>query len=529
MTSSIRRILPVLLFGSITLAACGGEGSPTKVIPPDCSIAPVAARPAATVTPLQPGPYHALFVQAAAEFGVPPALLESVGWTETRWTMVRGHEEFEGVPPAYGVMALRGDALERGARLAAVSPEAVRSDAASNIRAAAALLAAYGRETGADSGSPATWSAATGLYSGIGLPEARDEYSTRVLAGAGVARVLPMAYAAADPCTPNPPPPGATTDFAGAVWRPSPNFNSRMAPPGGTIHMVIIHTCEGNYSGCWSWLVNTQSQVSAHYVLNDDGSEVSQLVREKDRAWQIGATYHCVNDYNHDCTPGQYEGVQSNHFTIGIEHAGFADTTPWQASMIDKSAQLVCDMSKRWNIPRDWRHIVAHGQLQPENRTDPGPHWPWTTYIGKIQRYCGETVADDDNARNDTTFVKAQFSGNWYRASDTDGFYAFSYRWADSGASTDDPFVFSFYLPQGGARTVEAWWTAGSNRTPQARYIAVTAAGDTLGSATLDQRANGGGWQTVGQWTFPAGWNRVLLSRRGPQGVVVVGDAVRLR
>ena len=41
--------------------------------------------------------------------------------------------------------------------------------------------------------------------------------------------------------------------------------------------------------------------------------------------------------------------------------------------------------------------------------------------------------------------------------------------------------------------------------------------------------ANGGDWQRVGQWTFPAGWNRVLLSRRGPAGVVVVGDAVRLR
>jgi N-acetyl-anhydromuramyl-L-alanine amidase AmpD len=333
---------------------------------------------------------------------------------------------------------------------------------------------------------------------------------------------MPLAYAAADPCVTPPP---EQPDFASAIFRASPNFNSRMSGEGGKIHMVIIHTCEGNYSGCWSWLVSTQSQVSAHYVVNDDGSEVTQTVKEAKRAWQIAATYDCTLNFSHDC---QLNGTQSNHFTIGIEHAGFADVTPWQPGMIDKSAQLVCDMSKRWDIPRDWRHIVGHGQLQPANRTDPGTKWPWAVYIGKIQRYCGELVVDDANARNDTTAAKSSASSNWYASSETTGFYASGYRWADSGAS-DDPLVFSFYLPEGGQKTVEGWWTAGSNRTSAAKYVALNAAGDTLGMATVDQRSNGGDWQRLGQWTFSAGWNRVLLSRQGPAGAVVVGDAVRVK
>jgi N-acetyl-anhydromuramyl-L-alanine amidase AmpD len=80
--------------------------------------------------------------------------------------------------------------------------------------------------------------------------------------------------------------------------------------------------------------------------------------------------------------------VQSNHFTIGVEHAGFASQSAWPVAQIDASARLVCDMTRRWGIPRDRLHIVSHGQLQPHNRTDPGANWPWADYLARIDRYC---------------------------------------------------------------------------------------------------------------------------------------------
>ena len=531
MMPSTRRLAPLLFSAAVLLAACGGDKSPTKVVPPQCSVSGVSASVAA-VAPLQPGPYHALFLAAAAEFHVPAALLASIGWTETRWQMVRGQQEFEGMPAAFGVMALRGAALERGAALAGVSAEAARSDAASNIRAAAALLAEYGRENGADPASPASWSVAAASYSGIEVPEARAQYTGLVLTGAGIRPVMPLAYAAASCDTT--PTPTVLADEPGAIWRPSPNFGSRPAPPTGTIHMIIVHTCEGNYAGCWSWLQNPAAVASAHYVVNEDGTEVSQLVRESDRAWQIAANYNCALNYDFECTMGLYDSVSVNHFSIGVEHGGYSDVTQWTPAFYAASAKLMCDITKRWDIPRDWRHIVGHGQLQPSNRTDPGSKWPWTSYMGMIQRDCGELVVDDDNARNDTAFVKAQVPAGWtLSASRVNGtyppFYGFGYRSIASDPATDAPMVFSFYLDAAGTKTVEAWWTAGTDRSPQARYIALNAAGDTLGSATVDQRANGGAWQRLGQWSFPAGWNRVLLSRKGPAGTVVVGDAVRLK
>jgi len=120
-------------------------------------------------------------------------------------------------------------------------------------------------------------------------------------------------------------------------------------------------------------------------VVREDGAEITQLVREPSRAWHIGATYDSTRNAGHD---GRLHGVQSNHFTIGVEHAGFARQTTWPAAQLDASAKLVCDVARRWQIPRDALHIVAHGQLQPYNRTDPGAGWPWADYLARIERFC---------------------------------------------------------------------------------------------------------------------------------------------
>ncbi len=377
---------------ALLLAACGG--SPDKTVaPPSCSVARVpAAVPtiAAAVVP-NASPYDAIFEAAGAEFGVPAGLVRAIGYVETRWQMVEGEEEFVGMPVAHGVMALRGERLREGARLAVVGNASARRDAAANIRAAAALLRTYGDSTGAHDGDITSWSSAVARFSGIALLEGQQAYVADVFAVLDGRRSEPAqaeaAVVASGSCTTPPPspPPAPSVDQAGAVWRASPNFNSRMAGDGGRIHIVIVHSCEGSYSGCWSWLAQQASGVSAHYVVREDGAEITQLVRESSRAWHIGAIYDSTLNANHD---GLLHGVQSNHFTIGIEHAGFAAQTSWPVAQIDASARLVCDLSKRWQVPRDRLHIVSHGQLQPYNRTDPGSDWPWTDYLARINQYC---------------------------------------------------------------------------------------------------------------------------------------------
>ena len=281
-------------------------------------------------------------------------------------------------------MALRGARLRQGAARAGLPETLVRTDPAANVRTAAALLRGYADSMRITAGDDASaWAPAVARYSGIELAEGQQAYVRdvyAVLAGRRAARTPNDAlYSAADPCG------SPLTDQAGAVWHPSPNFDQRMSGDAGKIHIVIIHSCEGSYVGCWSWLADPSSRVSAHYVVREDGGEITQLVRESSRAWHIAAIYDSTLNSGHD---GRLQGVQSNHFTIGIEHAGFASQTSWPVQQVDASARLVCNVAKRWQIPRDRLHVVSHAQLQPYNRTDPGSGWPWADYLARINRYC---------------------------------------------------------------------------------------------------------------------------------------------
>ena len=58
-------------------------------------------------------------------------------------------------------------------------------------------------------------------------------------------------------------------DYPDAIWRASPNYSARPSGTAGKVAMVIIHTCEGGYAGCWGWLRNSASGVSAHYVVSE--------------------------------------------------------------------------------------------------------------------------------------------------------------------------------------------------------------------------------------------------------------------
>ncbi|HVH68372.1 MAG TPA: N-acetylmuramoyl-L-alanine amidase [Gemmatimonadales bacterium] len=514
------RKAPYTLVGSILLLVGAAACRQTPVQP--CST-PAGAAQGLSRIPLGASPFDSAFRAAGAEFAVPPAVLAGVGWAETRWQMIQGGEELPGLAPAFGVMALRGGALERGAALARVSVEAARRDPVANIRAAAALLDAYAREASIDRTRLAEWGPVIWRYSGLERSDARSAYAREVDRTFDRPALAPLI--GTGPCPPTGGGGGAP-DYAPAVWRPSPNFDQRAGDSTGVIHMLIIHTCESNYVSCWSWLVNPAAQASAHYVVNEDGTEISQLVREANRAWHIAALYDCTLNRRHECWRN---GVQSNHFTVGIEHAGFASQSSFPPSQLEASAALACNITRTHAIPRDWQHIVGHGQLQPADRTDPGPNWPWISYLHRVQAICGEVVIDDSAQFNDTLVAVATVPAGWAASDTTPDFYGGGYRWASTQPAATDAAVFSFRLTAAEPRTIDVRWTSGANRSPVATYAVVTSAGDTVAVVSQDQRSGGGTWHTLGTWTFPAGWNRVALERRGAVGPVVVADAVRAR
>ncbi|HEY8375825.1 MAG TPA: N-acetylmuramoyl-L-alanine amidase [Nannocystis sp.] len=490
------------------------------------------------------------FRDAAAEFDVPMQVLQAVSYAETQWQMVTGEVEFDGQEPAYGIMGLRGAHLELGASLIAATPEQVKTDRRTNIRAAAAVLRSYADDLDIDRADLGAWAPAIATLSGIAVEEALINYihhdvygpirggiTVRDLAGSPVAHLQPEADVIPDFTAPTEPNLAPGPDYSGSIWRPSPNYSSRPAGTVGKVSMIIIHTCEGNYSGCWGWLTNPNAGVSAHYVVKEDGSEISQLVKESNKAWHIGATYDCDLNGKKEC---HLEGYNANNFTVGIEHAGFASQSSWNSNLINQSAKLSCDITKGHGIPRDKYHIVGHGQLQPYNRTDPGKNWPWTTYLNKINEHCGAPapqpdpqpggtlIVDSNNANNDPAKAKITVSANWTSSASTPGYYGSGY-WFASTSPISDGAEFAFYLPADATKTIDAWWTAGTNRSPEAPFVIFDSAGNKVATVKVNQQQNGKKWVQIGTFKFKKGWNKVVLSRWAPQGYVVIADAIRVR
>lgn len=118
-------------------------------------------------------------------------------------------------------------------------------------------------------------------------------------------------------------------------------------------------------------------------------------------------------------------------------------------------------------------------------------------------------------------------SERWWSSTSTPGYLGDNYLVAQVGQH-HDPVVFWFEQSSPQCRRVEARWTAGSNRTQTATWVATGPNGTDLGHAVVDQRSNGGTWNVLGQWHFPAGVNEVSLTRWGSDGGFAIADAIRL-
>lgn len=157
-----------------------------------------------------------------------------------------------------------------------------------------------------------------------------------------------------------------SNDYAPASWRPEQvgsNFTPANRPASSTISRVSLHYTAGE-----SFPVIFGGPVSSHYGIARDG-RVDQYVREKDVAWADGAW-------------------ESNLASLSIEHQGWGNPADWTQAMIDASARLVGGWCRKYGIPADREHILAHSEINA-GKSDPGPHFPWTRYMELVRKYAG--------------------------------------------------------------------------------------------------------------------------------------------
>jgi len=117
-----------------------------------------------------------------------------------------------------------------------------------------------------------------------------------------------------------------------------------------------------------------------------------------------------------------------------------------------------------------------------------------------------------------------QVRGKWATTKETPGFYGADYLFRVAGngsASVTWPFP-------GGVSTgryeVFAQWSAGPNRATNATYQVISNSGTS--SVSVNQKSNGGGWQSLGSFDFQSDKGQGVLLTDKADGVVVA-DAIR--
>ncbi len=118
--------------------------------------------------------------------------------------------------------------------------------------------------------------------------------------------------------------------------------------------------------------VLTQQQVSSHYLVNNTGNnEIYQLVDENKRAYHSGISAW-RNDINLNDTSIGVEIVNPGYTA---DAAGLKIFQPFDDAQISKVAALVKDIANRYQIPAT--NILAHSDVAPTRKQDPGPLFPW--------------------------------------------------------------------------------------------------------------------------------------------------------
>ncbi len=145
--------------------------------------------------------------------------------------------------------------------------------------------------------------------------------------------------------------------------RPSPNFDAR--PAGAGIDMLVLHYT-GMPSGVAALerLTDPAAKVSSHYLVEEDGT-VFRLVADAHRAWHAGVSAWAGRERLNDVSIG-IEIVNPGH-DCGLK--------PFPAMQMAAVAELSRDLIDRHCISQ--RRIMAHSDIAPMRKRDPGELFPW--------------------------------------------------------------------------------------------------------------------------------------------------------
>ena len=152
--------------------------------------------------------------------------------------------------------------------------------------------------------------------------------------------------------------------FIVADVAPSPNHDERLQ--GRLPDLILLHyTGMPTGEAALERLCSADSKVSSHYVVLEDG-RIVQCVPEERRAWHAGVSSWAGETDINSCSIG-VEIVNPGH------EFGYRDFPLRQIAAVITLCKSI--MTRRGPINAD--RILAHSDVAPSRKQDPGEKFPW--------------------------------------------------------------------------------------------------------------------------------------------------------
>jgi N-acetylmuramoyl-L-alanine amidase len=145
--------------------------------------------------------------------------------------------------------------------------------------------------------------------------------------------------------------------MASVIDCPSPNHEPR--PNGTAVDILLLHyTGMRSGAAALSRLIDPEAKVSAHYMIDEDGT-IYRLVEEERRAWHAGvAAWAGASDIN-----GRSIGIEL--VNPGHEYGYRAFPEPQMAALVE----LARDILARHPIPP--ARVLGHSDVAPAQAATP--------------------------------------------------------------------------------------------------------------------------------------------------------------
>ena len=143
------------------------------------------------------------------------------------------------------------------------------------------------------------------------------------------------------------------------------------------IQFIVVHYTATNNEYSIKELIS--NRVSTHFlVLDEDDNKIYNLVPLDQRAWHAGASSFRGRTNLNDTSIGieiVSDGIARDRRNDPNRYPPYDAYLEYKPIQIEKVAQIIKYVAARYNIPA--RNIVAHSDIAPSKKKDPGAKFPW--------------------------------------------------------------------------------------------------------------------------------------------------------